>query len=176
MFCYQCQEASKGTGCTIAGVCGKKPETAGLQDLLIYTAKGISLYADKLAQQGKNHDEANHYVMESLFITITNANFDDARIKQQINQGIALRKKLQTDAGWVADHDAANWELSENKYLIKALSIGILSPKMKTSFIRELLVYGIKGMAAYGIMPGSLGYKQDEVFAFMHKGISCYVE
>jgi hydroxylamine reductase len=173
MFCYQCQEASKGTGCTIAGVCGKKPETAGLQDLLIYTAKGISLYADKLAQQGKNHDEANHYVMESLFITITNANFDDARIKQQINQGIALRKKLQTDAGWVADHDAANWELSENKYLIKALSIGILSTENEDiRSLRELLVYGIKGMAAYAHHAWQLGYKQDEVFAFMHKGLA----
>jgi len=176
MFCYQCQEASKGTGCTIAGVCGKKPETAGLQDLLIYTAKGISLYAEKLNGNGKTSREADHYVMESLFITITNANFDDARIKEQINKGIALRSKLKEILGVPLAHDAATWELTENKYLAKALQIGILTTEnVDIRSLQELLIYGIKGMAAYAHHAWQLGFEQQEIYDFMHKGLAATI-
>jgi hydroxylamine reductase len=177
MFCYQCQEAAKGTGCTIAGVCGKKPETAGLQDLLIYTAKGISLYAEKLAEQGKQSPTADHYVMESLFITITNANFDDARIKEQINKGIGLRKQLKELAGWSPQHDAANWELPENKYLAKALVVGVLSTENEDiRSLRQLLTTGIKGMAAYAHHAWQLGFEQQDIYNFMHKGLAATLD
>ena len=95
MFCYQCQEASKGIGCNIVGICGKQPETANLQDLLIYTVKGVSDIVVKGGLDAKDLGEVNHEVLKSLFMTITNANFDDAAFVKEINKMIALRDNLK---------------------------------------------------------------------------------
>jgi hydroxylamine reductase len=91
MFCYQCQEAAKGTGCEIKGVCGKEPETSALQDLLLHTAKGVSIVREVLKAAGKDTAKADFYVMESLFVTITNANFDYANISERIIAGLELQ-------------------------------------------------------------------------------------
>ena len=95
MFCYQCQETAQGKGCTVIGVCGKTAKTAKLQDLLIYTTKGVALYSSILRKEGKVSQEINRYLINSLFITITNANFDDNAIIEEIRKGIKIRKELE---------------------------------------------------------------------------------
>ncbi|MGD9993734.1 MAG: hydroxylamine reductase [Salinivirgaceae bacterium] len=172
MFCYQCQEAAKGTGCTVAGVCGKEPQTAGLQDLLIYVAKGVSLVRQEAKKQGLNVNDADHFVMESLFMTITNANFDDEKITRQITRGIELRDALKTQVSFFDWPSVTNWKASESEYAAKALMVGILLTENEDiRSLRELLVYGIKGMAAYAHHAWMLGETDESVLDFMHKGL-----
>ncbi|MCK5867687.1 MAG: hypothetical protein KAG14_04745, partial [Mycoplasmataceae bacterium] len=110
MFCYQCQEAAKGTGCEVAGVCGKKPETAALQDLLLYIAKGISLYAEKAIKKGDDISSVGLFVVNSLFTTITNANFDDSKLIELIKEGIVVRDNLKATVGELENpHDCATF-------------------------------------------------------------------
>jgi hydroxylamine reductase len=177
MFCYQCQEAAKGTGCTIAGVCGKKPETAGLQDLLLYTAKGVSLVREAIKAAGNDTKAADHYVMESLFVTITNANFDDNNIKSRIKAGIKLREALKAQVDTKEWHDAASWNALEVEFAAKASVIGILSTENEdVRSLRELLTYGIKGMAAYAHHALMLNYEQVDIYDFMHKGMAATLD
>jgi hydroxylamine reductase len=172
MFCYQCQEAAKGTGCTVAGVCGKEPQTAGLQDLLIYVAKGVSLVRQEAKKQGLNVNDADHFVMESLFMTITNANFDDEKITRQITRGIELRDALKTQVSFFDWPSVTNWKAPESEYAAKALMVGILLTEDEDiRSLRELLVYGIKGMAAYAHHAWMLGETDESVMDFMHKGL-----
>jgi hydroxylamine reductase len=172
MFCYQCQEAAKGTGCTIAGVCGKKPETAGLQDLLLHVAKGVSLVRQTAKQQAIDVKNADHFVMESLFITITNANFDNDKITRQITQGIEIRESLKkqvTQKDWPS---LANWNAKESDYIKLSNLIGVLSTENEDiRSLRELLIYGIKGMAAYAHHAWVQGYVDAGVIDFMHLGM-----
>ena len=100
MFCFQCQEAAKGTGCTIAGVCGKKEDTAGLQDLLVYTLKGLAVVAEEAKKQDKLDNSVGLFICQALFATITNANFDNARIKALIKAAIARRDGLKAAIGY----------------------------------------------------------------------------
>ena len=95
MFCYQCQEAAKGTGCTLAGVCGKKEEVANMQDLLIFVVKGVSYYATELREMGIENEKANKYVFDALFMTITNANFDNDRFVEKVREGLRIREVLK---------------------------------------------------------------------------------
>lgn len=172
MFCYQCQEAAKGTGCSVKGVCGKQPETAALQDLLMYTAKGVSVVREVLKASGKDTVKADHYVMESLFVTITNANFDDANITKRITDGIALRESLKSELDQTEWHDAAMWDGEEKGYNLKARIVGVLSTENEdVRSLRELMIYGIKGMAAYAHHALMLGYESNDVYDFMHKGL-----
>ncbi|MCW3789308.1 hydroxylamine reductase [Plebeiibacterium sediminum] len=178
MFCYQCQEAAKGEGCTIKGVCGKEDSTANLQDLLIYVTKGVSLFTEIAKKNSVAIDKADKFVFEALFVTITNANFDDNKITNKIIEGIqvrdALKKelenkgvtipKLPANATWVAESDEA----------IKAKSeiVGILTEQNEDiRSLKELLTYGLKGMAAYAEHAFNLGYTDEKVFAFMHKAL-----
>lgn len=181
MFCYQCQETAQGKGCTVIGVCGKTAKTAKLQDLLIYTTKGVALYSSILRKEGKISQEINRYLINSLFITITNANFDDNAIIEEIRKGIKIRKELELLlneenkkevekfshlVNWQAETDEEIVEFSNEK------KVGILRTENEdVKSLRELLIYGLKGMSAYAEHAMNLGKTQDEIFAFIEKGL-----
>lgn len=178
MFCYQCQETAKGTGCTIRGVCGKTADVANLQDLLIYTLKGISAYALQARQAGITTQKADKFIMEGLFATITNANFEKEYFTTLIKQALVLREEVkaaivQAGVASVVTHDSARW-FADNTAAFeeKAVTIGILATENEdVRSLRELLTYGVKGMAAYAEHAFTLGYKDDGIFAFMQKAL-----
>ena len=179
MFCYQCQEASKGTGCTIAGICGKKDTTSNLQDLLVYVSKGVSLFAGIAKENSTKSEVADKFVFEALFMTITNANFDDAKITEKIMEGIRVRDELKREIlekgiELSADLPSNAYWTATSKEEIKAKSnlIGILTETDEDiRSLKELLTYGVKGMAAYAEHAFNLGYRDEGVFAFMHKAL-----
>lgn len=176
MFCYQCQETAKGTGCEVRGVCGKKEDVAKLQDLLIYTLKGISQIVVKDKLEIKDLPDVNHEVLTSLFMTITNANFDDAAIERQIRNMISLRDKLVKSAdGW---HDAARFEVDTREMMLeKALSIGVLSTTNEDiRSLREMIIYGIKGMAAYAEHALNIGKEDISIIAFIYEGLAATLD
>lgn len=157
MFCYQCQETAAGTGCKLAGVCGKKPEVANAQDLLIYLLKGIALLAtlNKSCSAGcTERPKVHHFVNDALFSTITNANFDAESIYARIDTALALRDRMlaktQERGIDVPDLDVLSWQGIRAAYAEKATQIGILSePDEDIRSLKELITYGLKGMAAY---------------------------
>jgi len=179
MFCFQCQEAAKGTGCTKIGVCGKTDDVSNLQDLLVYLAKGVSFYANIARENKYKTEKGDKYVFEALFITITNANFDQAKILDKINEGFGVRADLKKELKENNFEIPANvpgnatWMSSlETEILAKSETIGILTIENEDiRSLKELLIYGIKGMAAYAEHAYNLGYVNDEIFAFMHKGM-----
>ncbi len=182
MFCFQCQEAAKGTGCTIKGVCGKTPEVAGIQDVLLYFLRGLSVYAEMGRENGIENPEVDQFVFEGLFMTITNANFDHHRFEEKLDQGFELRKKFAKQlAGEGVKIDpkdmpaAATWTpKSSVEYGMKTLQVGVLqmSSNEDVRSLRELLIYGIKGMAAYAEHAFNLGKTSKNIFAFMQKGLA----
>ncbi|MBE9486973.1 MAG: hydroxylamine reductase, partial [Chloroflexi bacterium] len=158
MFCYQCQETAKGTGCNIVGVCGKKEDTANLQDLLVFTLKGLAVVAEEAKAQGKLDNSIGLFISQALFATITNANFDNDRIIALIKESVARRDALKAELGFSSDEDAVNWNGSEAEFAAKAATVGILSqPNEDVRSLRELLIYGLKGMAAYADHAALLG-------------------
>lgn len=179
MFCFQCQEASKGTGCTVVGVCGKEESTSNLQDLLVYTAKGVSIYKQLADKAGIASAQADKYVFDALFMTITNANFDNAAISSKITAGLALRAQLKQSllsAGAAIPeniHASALWQSAPEHYEEIAATVSIVDsePDADIRSLKELLVYGVKGMAAYAEHAFNLDYKDDSVYAFMHKAL-----
>ena len=184
MFCYQCQETAKGTGCTIAGVCGKKPETSNLQDLLIYTAKSIAILREGQDLETRKTcgmcEEVDYYLSNALFTTITNANFDDVAIAAQITEGLALRDKIKAKfakAGKtpkrLANHAALTFTVTTMAEMqAKSLSVGVLATENEdVRSLRELTIYGLKGMAAYYEHAVNLGYKNQEIVMFMEKAL-----
>ena len=178
MFCYQCQETAKGSGCTVQGVCGKKADVANLQDLLIYTLKGISAYTVEAKKAGIATAAADKFIMEGLFATITNANFDKEYFVTLIKQALAVRESVKAElakAGVTAaaSHDSAVW-FADNAAAFeeKAATVGILATENEdVRSLRELLTYGVKGMAAYAEHAFTLGYADDALFAFMQKAL-----
>lgn len=179
MFCYQCQEASKGTGCTIKGVCGKTEDVSNLQDLLIDITKGVSIFAQLGRDANFQSKEADKFVFEALFITITNANFDTNKILAKCKKGIEVRAKLQAELvkqgieipGTLPD--CATWTpKNENSFIAKSFLVSVLKETNEDiRSLKELLIYGVKGMAAYAEHAFNLNYENDEVFAFMHKAL-----
>lgn len=181
MFCYQCQETAQGKGCSIVGVCGKKSETANLQDLLIYTVKGVAAVSSILRKREINLKETDRYLINSLFITITNANFDDEAIITEIKKGISLREELKKNL--TSDEmkelekfkNLINWNFVSDEELLKFSQnkeVGILRTENEDiRSLRELLTYGLKGMAAYAEHAMNLGKTQEEIFAFIEKGL-----
>nr|WP_211253904.1 hydroxylamine reductase [Pelobacter seleniigenes] len=168
MFCFQCQETAKGTGCTIAGVCGKKEDTAGLQDLLVYNLKGLAVVADAARQQGRFDLETGLFVCQALFATITNANFDNTRMVELIKATISRRDGLKLATGFSSDLDCVNWNGSEADYAAKAAEVGVLSQANEdVRSLRELLIYGLKGMAAYTDHAAMLGKQNQDIYDFM---------
>lgn len=180
MFCYQCQETAQGKGCSIIGVCGKTPKTAKLQDLLIYTTKGVALYSSLLRKKNHISNEINRFIINSLFITITNANFDDEAIINEIKKGVVIRENLETSLSSdekksLEKFSHLNWKFSTDEDIIAFSDnkkVGVLRTENEDiKSLRELLIYGLKGMAAYTEHAMNLGKTQDEIFAFIEKAL-----
>ena len=174
MFCYQCQETAKGTGCEVRGVCGKNEEVAKLQDLLIYVTKGISEIVVKGKVDVKSISEVNHEVLKSLFITITNANFDDGAIENQIHKMIGFRNELKKQISGVNLGDAAEFEVSDRASMLdKASKVGVLSTENEdVRSLREMIIYGLKGMAAYTHHALNIGKEDIAISAFIYEALA----
>ena len=175
MFCCQCQETANCTGCTVSGVCGKKPDVAAMQDLLIYATKGLSAVAEKLREEGKEvSKEVNHKVTMNLFITITNANFDKDAIIKNITETFALRDSLRKElSDSTTLPKAATVAVSPDDYAIFAQSIGVLSTENEDiRSLRELITYGLKGLAAYSKHANALLQDDADVDAFIQKALA----
>ncbi|HQI46120.1 MAG TPA: hydroxylamine reductase [Bacteroidales bacterium] len=179
MFCYQCQEAAKGTGCTIKGVCGKNDDVANLQDLLIFVLKGISIYSTQARKKGIENEEVNKFIFDSLFATITNANFDKKVFVERVRKGLKLRevikKELENAGGKIAlpIHESATWfSDDENTFEEKSKSVGVLSVANEDiRSLKHLMLFGVKGMAAYGEHAYNLGYEDKSIWAFIQNAL-----
>ncbi|MBN1818598.1 MAG: hydroxylamine reductase [Sedimentisphaerales bacterium] len=178
MFCYQCEQTAKGQGCTKMGVCGKDPETAALQDLLIEACKGISYYAQRARQAGKNDAEVDQYVIKALFTTVTNVNFDPDRLVELLKKaGSMMDKARQLSGAKTPASGPAAWKPAADRagLLAQALDAGIEKRKAKLgdtiTGLQELLVYGLKGTAAYADHAMILGQEDPEVYAFFHEAL-----
>lgn len=170
MFCYQCQETAGCKGCTMSGVCGKKPDVAAMQDLLVYVTKGISAVTTALRQEGKQVSaEINHLITLNLFTTITNANFDkesiEARIRATLTEKDVLLAQIADPSGLP---EAAKWNGSGN-WEEKAATVGVLSTENEDiRSLRELITYGLKGLSAYSKHANVLLKDDEEVDAFFN--------
>lgn len=176
MFCFQCQETAGNKGCMFGGVCGKKPETANLQDLLIYVTKGLSEITTRLRSEGKEIPAAiDRLITTNLFMTITNANFDDDRFIDRINETLSSRdelfEQLHDDTGL---SDAASWQYrTAEERTLKADEVGVLDTRNEDlRSLRELTLYGLKGMAAYNKHANVLGYADTAIDAFLQKALA----
>jgi hydroxylamine reductase len=187
MFCFQCQETAKGSGCTMAGVCGKTAEVAAMQDLLIYVTKGLSVVTTKLRSEGKKIDESvNHLVTLNLFTTITNANFDKDAIIARIKETLLVKENLiklldefDSESGEYRGDKilprAALWNGKEEDFVQKAASdsVGVLSSKNEDiRSLRELITYGLKGLSAYSKHANALLKDDEEIDAFIQKALA----
>ena len=174
MFCYQCQETAKNTGCTVMGVCGKTEEVANLQDLLIYAVKGISEIVVKTNTNVADIAKINHEVIKSLFITITNANFDADAIEAQIVNVLGLRDQLAKDASYQGNNDAAVFTVSSREDMLKkAANVGVLATENEdVRSLRELIIYGVKGMAAYVEHALNIGKENNDIYAFTYEALA----
>lgn len=191
MFCYQCQETAKGAGCTKAGVCGKNPELSAMMDLLVYVTKGLSCVTTKMRERGKEVSKnVNHLVTVNLFTTITNANFDEDVIIARIKETLAVKENLLKQLAEVnaqpagADTlpagagnlpDAALWNGDESAFKAKAASqeVGVLSTENEDiRSLREMITYGLKGLAAYSKHANALLYDNEEIDAFIQSALA----
>lgn len=184
MFCFQCQETAKNVGCTVKGMCGKPEETANLQDLLIFVLRGIAVYGEKLKELGQPDRSNDDFVLQALFATITNANWDDARFEALIQDGLARRDQLKAKflAAYKAKHgtdfnealpEAATWSGAVSDFPEKAKSVGVLATKNEdVRSLRELLIIGLKGVAAYAEHAAVLGFRKPEIDDFMLEALA----
>ncbi len=176
MFCFQCQEAAKNTGCSVKGVCGKTGETAGLQDLLIHVLKGISIWGTMSEAKGGRAGKPGRFIARALFATITNVNFDNDRLLELIREGLQLREELKARyAGSGAEdlHDSAVWFSDEvADFETKAAQVGVLATGNEdVRSLQQLLIYGLKGIAAYADHAAILGFEDDEIYGFLMEGL-----
>ncbi|MFQ9086706.1 MAG: hydroxylamine reductase [Roseburia sp.] len=179
MFCYQCQETAGCTGCTQAGVCGKKPDLAAMQDLLIYVTKGISAVTTALRKEGKAvAASTDHRISVNLFTTITNANFDKEAIVLRIRETLALKEELLTQlSDTTVLPDAAFWNGKESEYETKAAAVGVLATKDEDiRSLRELITYGLKGLSAYSKHANALLKSDPETDAFLQRALAATLD
>jgi hydroxylamine reductase len=184
MFCYQCEQTAKGTGCTIQGVCGKEAETAALQDLLVYAIKGISMYAHRAGKLGARHREIDVFTIEALFSTVTNVNFDPERLEQLLRLSAEVRDKARhlyeeacRKAGQPSEalSGAASWKPADNldALIQQGREIGIEKRRDRlgedVTGLQELITCGLKGAAAYADHAQILGYQDDGIYASFHE-------
>ena len=180
MFCFQCQEAAKGIACTTVGVCGKDADVASLQDLLIYSAKGVALLSNQLRKANQSCEKSANYIAEALFITITNANFDKKVIISKIKDGLELRKKLRVKGYELGvnipmfEHDVVKWtDETDEEFLAKSKKVGIMQEADEDiRSLKELVIYGLKGMAAYASHADQLKHRSEEVNGFIAKALA----
>lgn len=186
MFCYQCEQTAQSTGCTAHGVCGKDPETAALQDLLVHVAKGISQYAHCARQQGVKDAEVDRFVMEALFTTVTNVNFDADTIVTMIKRGVELRDKMRSACGQACQaagnspkpaQGPASLEIAPDRDGMVRQGVSVSIENRLQHFgkdvagLQELILYGLKGMAAYADHACILGVEDDAVYAYTHEAM-----
>ena len=186
MFCFQCQETAKNEGCTVKGVCGKTDEVSNLQDVLVFAAKGVAAYSSQLRNAGKRYDKVDEYLFRSLFISITNANFDGDEIIEAIKEGVNLRKFLKSElekAGIALDPKFDNdflttYEYNENDDLVElSKKVGVLrTENIDVRSLREMVLYGLKGMAAYGFHAYNLGSTDNDIYKFYEKALLATVD
>lgn len=186
MFCFQCQETAKNEGCTVKGVCGKTDEVSNLQDVLVFAAKGVAAYSSQLRNAGKRYDKVDEYLFRSLFISITNANFDGDEIIEAIKEGVNLRKFLKSElekAGIALDPKFENnflttYEYNENDDLVElSKKVGVLrTENIDVRSLREMVLYGLKGMAAYGFHAYNLGSTDNDIYKFYEKALLATVD
>lgn len=179
MFCFQCQEAAKGTGCTIKGVCGKSDDLANMMDLLMFTMKGMSVYSTALREQKQYENPVvNKFIFDGLFATITNANFDKKVFETRILRSLELRNMLKAEAekqGVKVDtsFEGCTWNGNPDQFEAKAATVGVLTEKNEDiRSLRELVIYGIKGMAAYTEHAYNLGHEDVANYAFMQRALA----
>ena len=168
MFCFQCQETARNKGCTVKGVCGKTPEVAKLQDLLIYLLKGIAK-SSLQAEKGIDQRSVNEFIIKGLFSTITNVNFDKDFFMDKIKEALSLRNELLDKVGVEKNklHDAQLWTPQNDAEIEqKAETVGVLATKDEDiRSLRELITYGLKGLAAYADHALILGFSDDEILS-----------
>ena len=187
MFCYQCEQTAKGSGCTVRGVCGKDPETAALQDLLVHSIKGLSVYAAKARELGVTDGGIDHFTLKALFSTVTNVDFDPARLQSIIEEANELCGKAQSmyeEASRAAGQEPEVFCKSEScapagdldALVAQGETISITTRKEALgedlTGLQELLTYGLKGMAAYADHARILGQEDDTVYAFIHEALA----
>ncbi len=185
MFCFQCQETAKNTGCTVKGMCGKPEDLANLHDLLIYVLRGLSIYGEKARELGVADKRADIFIAESLFSTITNVNWKNEWFVDEIREGIKIREELKTKflaayrekngeefSGEL--HDSATWTSDdEAEFHEKAKSVGILATENEdVRSLRELLIIGLKGVAAYADHAAILGHEDDAIYSFFMEALA----
>jgi hydroxylamine reductase len=186
MFCYQCEQTAKGTGCTQFGVCGKDPETSALQDLLTHAVKGIAMYAHRARKLGQRDREIDRFVIEALFTTVTNVNFDPERLEALLRRAGAVREQARElygravrQAGNIEEQLAgpARWQPAATRAALveEGREVGIDARREELGAdiagLQELLTYGLKGMAAYADHALVLGKEDEAVYAFVHEAL-----
>jgi len=185
MFCFQCQETAKNEGCTVKGVCGKPEDTANLQDLLIYVLRGIAVYGEKAKELGMSNKENGLFAAQALFTTITNANWDNDRFIDMIRQGLGRREALKDKVTAAYQekygkefeeklHDSATWFSDDvAEFEEKAKSVGVLATENEdVRSLRELLIIGLKGIAAYADHAAILGFEKDDIYDFIMEALA----
>lgn len=185
MFCFQCQETAKNTGCTVKGMCGKSEKLANLQDLLIFVLKGISIYAEKAKEIGMPDNTIGLFISQALFSTITNVNWSNDWFVREIKEALGIREELKTkflaaykektDTDFSEQlHDSATWfSDDEAAFHEKAASVGVLFTESEdVRSLRELLIIGLKGVAAYADHAAILGHEDDEIYAFFTEALA----
>lgn len=177
MFCFQCQETAFNKGCTIKGVCGKEPQTAALMDLLLYTSRGIAIIQRALRVKGLSDAAVSRFLLDALFCTITNANFDDEALKARIAKAFSTKKKLieKANANRIAlpDMPEVTVYAVEEDFLTVAASVGVLSESNEDlRSLKQMSIYGLKGMAAYAEHALNLGYEDEEIYAHIEDALA----
>ena len=183
MFCYQCQETARNMGCTMRGVCGKPETLAHMMDLLIYSLRGLAHVDHKLVQEGRYYPEDALFVMQGLFTTITNANFDESVITALIDKALALRDKRKDElCALIGDKcgscpEAATFKITKDQYPEFAAKVGVLrTEKEDIRSLRETITYGLKGISAYGDHAAMLGFMDDDVNKFIMEGLAATID
>jgi len=188
MFCYQCEQSSKGSGCTVLSVCGKDTETAALQDLLVHACKGISQYAHPARRHGVRSADVDRFVIKALFTTVTNVNFDAAQVGAFVREAAAMRDQIRAlYLNAISPHEdrlrgPAEWQPSADLdgLIAQGRTVGILrrhqSLGADITGLQELLTYGLKGMAAYAEHAAVLGREDDTVYAFVHEALDALTQ
>lgn len=179
MFCYQCQETANCSGCTVSGVCGKKPDTANMQDLLVYVTKGISAVTTQIIAEGKQIDKSiNHLITLNLFTTITNANFDKDVIVERIKTTLKVKENLLKEVSDKSALPSASlWNGNESEFAAKAATVGVLATENEDiRSLRELITYGLKGLSAYSKHANVLLEDNEELDAFLQRALAMLLD
>ncbi|HQK71574.1 MAG TPA: hydroxylamine reductase [Bacteroidales bacterium] len=174
MFCNQCQETAKNTGCTISGVCGKKEITSDLQDLLVYACQGLAFATTEARKSGIKTDTESRHIVNSLFMTITNANFDDRSIIKAIQDCLVYRDSLKERVNIPFLHESVRWSASsETEFYEKAKQVGTLTydTNEEVRSLKQYVLFGIKGMSAYAEHASNLGFEDPEIFDFIEQSL-----